>query len=496
MEHHLHQPVRTRFAPSPTGYLHVGGARTALFNWVFARKHNGQFLLRIEDTDRQRSSEEMTQKIFEGLMWLGLAWDGDIVYQGKRAGVHREIAYQLIQMGKAYPCFCTPETLEAKRQQARAEKRAYKYDGTCRRLTPEEVKARMEAGEPYAVRFKVEPGIVRWQDGVHGLIEVHTRELDDFIILRSDGSPIYHLSVVVDDHDMEITHVIRGDDHISNTPKQILLYQALGWQIPQFAHVPLILGPDKKPLSKRHGAAAVDEYQRMGILPEAMFNYLALLGWSPGDDREILSRQEVIELFSLEGISRTNAVFDEKKLIWMNGQYIHQQEVTKLWPYVQELLVERGILSKQEAIEQRQYVMKTIALLKTRVKLLTDFVDSARYFYEDPQVFDARGLRKYMKTEEAWERLQQYVQSLESLPEFTETALEDHLRQFAASIGVSAAKIIHPVRLALTGVTVSPGLFEVMELLGREVVLRRLKSFISRKEEFLQEIHIQQQEKG
>jgi len=491
MDNQIAQEVRTRFAPSPTGYLHVGGARTALFNWLFARKHNGKFLLRIEDTDRERSSEEMTRKIFEGLIWLGLNWDEDIVYQGKRAKIHRQIAYQLVQQGKAYPCFCTPEELEAKRQQARKEKRAYKYDGTCRHLPPETVKANMEAGKPYAIRFKVEPGVIRWEDGVHGPIEVNTRELDDFIILRSDGSPIYHLAVVVDDHDMRITHIIRGDDHISNTPKQILLYQAMEWPLPHFAHVPLILGPDKKRLSKRHGATAVDEYQKMGILPEALFNYLALLGWSPGDDREILSRDEIIALFSLEGISKNNAVFDEKKLLWMNGQYIHNMPVEKLWPYVQTLLVERGIMDKKEAVERRHYVMQTIALLKTRVKLLTDFVDGARYFYEDPTTFDAKGLRKHLKTPEAWQLLAEYTRALETVPDFSEEALETHLRQFAEAHGVSAAKIIHPVRLAITGVTVTPGLFEVMALLGRETVLRRLRAFLAQKET-LQE-YIQQQ---
>ena len=491
MENKIAEEVRTRFAPSPTGYLHVGGARTALFNWLFARKHKGKFLLRIEDTDRERSSEEMTRKIFEGLIWLGLDWDEDIVYQGKRAKTHRQIAYRLVQEGKAYPCFCTPEELEAKRQQARKEKRAYKYDGTCRHLPPETVKANMEAGKPYAIRFKVEPGVIRWEDGVHGPIEVNTRELDDFIILRSDGSPIYHLAVVVDDHDMRITHIIRGDDHISNTPKQILLYQALGWPLPRFAHVPLILGPDKKRLSKRHGATAVDEYQKMGILPEALFNYLALLGWSPGDDREILSRDEIIALFSLEGISKNNAVFDEKKLLWMNGQYIHNMPVEKLWPYVQELLIERGIMEKTEAVERRHYIMQTIALLKTRVKLLTDFVDGARYFYQDPTTFDAKGLRKHLKTPEAWQLLEDYTQALETVPDFSEEALETHLRQFAEARGVSAAKIIHPVRLAITGVTVTPGLFEVMALLGRETVLRRLRAFLAQKET-LQE-YIQQQ---
>ncbi len=478
--------VRTRFAPSPTGFLHVGGARTALFNWLFARKHGGKFLLRIEDTDRERSSEAMTRQIFEGLAWLGLTWEEEVVYQGRRAAIHREHAHQLVRNGHAYPCFCTKEELDEKRARAAAEKRAYRYDGTCRRLSPQEVKHRMAAGIPFAIRFKVPEGTTQWVDGVHGLIAVHNREIDDFIILRSDGRPIYQLAVVVDDHYMGITHVIRGDDHISNTPKQILLYQAFGWPIPQFAHVPLILGPDKKRLSKRHGATSVDEYRQMGILPEALFNYLALLGWSPGDDREILSRDEILQLFSLEGISRNNAVFDEKKLLWMNGQYIRQSTAERLWTWVTELLVKRGVMSEGEAVRQKAYLLQVIALLKNRVKRLTEFVDSAMYFYRDPETYDQKGLRKYLKNPEIWEYLAEWTRQLELLDPFTEASVEQLLREFAEQKRISAAKLIHPVRLAISGQTVTPGLFELMLVLGKDVVLRRLKHFLARKE-WLQE---------
>ncbi len=480
--------VRTRFAPSPTGYLHVGGARTALFNWLFARKHNGKFLLRIEDTDRERSSEEMTRRIFEGLVWLGLSWDEEVIYQGKRASIHREHAQRLVRSGHAYPCFCTKEELEEKRARAAAEKRAYRYDGTCRHLSPQEVKQRMAAGLPFAVRFKVPEGTTRWLDGVHGPIEVQNREIDDFIILRSDGSPIYQLAVVVDDHSMGITHVIRGDDHISNTPKQILLYQAFGWEVPQFAHVPLILGADKKRLSKRHGATSVDEYRHMGILSDALFNYLALLGWSPGDDREILSREEILQLFSLEGISRTNAVFDEKKLIWMNGQYIRRTPDDRLWALVTEVLVQRGVLTEGEAIRRKPYLLKVIQLLKPRVKLLTEFVDSALYFFKDPDRYDPKGLRKHLKSPDIWNHLAEWTRQLEQLETFTEASVEQLLRAFAEQKGISAAKLIHPIRLAISGQTVTPGLFELMVVLGKATVLRRLNHFLKRKDQLQEQM--------
>ncbi len=477
----MNQEIRTRFAPSPTGYLHVGGARTAIFNWLFAKKHNGKFLLRIEDTDKERSSEEMTRQIFEGLNWLGLKWDEEGIYQGARAKLHREYAQQLVRDGKAYPCFCSKEELDRKRKEAQQQKRAYRYDGTCRNLSTAEVKEKIQAGRPYAIRFKTPQGITSWEDGVHGRIEVKNTEIDDFIIIRSDGSPIYQLAVVVDDHMMGITHVIRGDDHISNTPKQILLYRAFGWEVPHFAHVPLILGPDKKRLSKRHGATSVDEYRRMGILPEALFNYLVLLGWSPGDDREIMSKEEILTAFSLKGISKNNAIFDEKKLLWMNGQYISRTSDEKLWSYVLDLLQERKLMTLPEAVAQKAYILKVIGLLKNRVKLLTDFVDSGRYFFTDPTEFDPKGLRKYFKQPQSWNYLEEFKYRLENLKNFREDTIEESLRQFAEEKGVSASKIIHPLRLAVSGRTVTPGLFEVLAILGKETVVRRLKYFISNK---------------
>lgn len=477
----MSEKIVTRFAPSPTGFLHVGGARTALFNYLFARKHGGLFRLRIEDTDRQRSSEEMTRRIFDGLHWLGLEWDGEVVFQGANAPLHREAAWQLVEAGKAYRCFCSREELEAKRRQAEREKRAYGYDGTCRHLSPEQVEKNLVEGKPFAIRFKVPEGETTWQDAVHGEIRVDHRELDDFIILRSDGSPIYQLAVVVDDHRMGVTHIIRGDDHISNTPKQILLYRALEWEVPRFAHVPLILGPDKKRLSKRHGATSVEEYREMGILPEALFNYLALLGWSPGDDRELMSREEIRESFSLKGISAKSAIFDEQKLRWMNGEYISRKTGQELFDEVIRRWTAAGFISPEDVPVRRLYLLRVIELLKSRVKVLNEYVTYGRYYFQDPDEFDPKGVRKYLKDEQVWDWLREVSARLEKSKRFTADDIERTVRLVAEEYGVAAAKLIHPIRLALTGLTVSPGIFEVMEVLGKETVLRRLNIFITRK---------------
>src|SRR5918992_5910193 len=321
---------RVRFAPSPTGYLHVGGARTALFNWLFARRTGGAHVLRIEDTDRERSSEEHTRIILDGLTWLGITWDEGPYFQGEYAGRHQADAERLLAEGKAYRCFCTKEELDAQRAQAESAGVGFRYNRRCLSLSPAEVKERLQSGVPSTLRFIIEDEEIAWEDAVHGRISFQGRDLDDFVILRSDNSAIYNLAVVSDDIAMRITHVIRGDDHISNTPKQIALYRALGQEPPVFAHVPMILGPDGKKLSKRHGATAVGDYQDQGILPAAMRNFLALLGWSPGQDREILPEDELIRLFSLDGIQKKPAVFDTTKLEWMNGQYLSALPVEEL----------------------------------------------------------------------------------------------------------------------------------------------------------------------
>ncbi|MEJ2636258.1 MAG: glutamate--tRNA ligase [Calditrichia bacterium] len=470
----MKEKVVTRFAPSPTGYLHIGGARTALFNYLFARKYKGIFRLRIEDTDRARSSGEMIRQILDGLKWLGLQWEGEVIHQADNAALHRKLAHSLLEAGKAYRCFCTREELEARRKQ----NQDFRYDRKCRFLSEAEIRDNLRDEKPFSIRFKMPEGETFWNDGVHGEIRVGNSELDDFIIVRSDGSPIYQLAVVVDDHDMEITRVIRGDDHISNTPKQILLYQAFGWSTPQFSHVPLILGQDKKRLSKRHGATAVGEYREMGVLPEALFNFLALLGWTPADDREIMSRDEIIKSFSLEGISKKSAVFDEQKLQWMNGEYINLRSTEELFPAVASLWQKSGLISAEEIRDRRDYLMKVIEILKSRIRLLNQYAGYGAYFFRDPQNFDEKGMKKHLKDPQVWDWLRIATERLENQDRFDQISIEEVVRNAAEQEEISAGKLIHPIRLALTGMTVSPGLFELMELLGKEIVVRRLKEFI------------------
>ena len=479
----MKKTIITRFAPSPTGFLHVGGARTALFNYLFARKNEGVFRLRIEDTDRNRSSEEMTQKIFDGLKWLGMDWDGEVVFQGANVERHREMASLLLEKGWAYRCFCTPEDLAEKRKKADPKKAgSYFYDKTCRNLSPAEIRGHLEQNKPFAIRFKTPEGQTSWEDAVHGEIKINNREIDDFIILRSDRSPVYQLAVVVDDHDMGITHVIRGDDHLSNTPKQILLYLAFGWNIPLFVHLPLILGPDKKRLSKRHGATSVEEYRKAGVLPEAMFNYLVFLGWSPGENREIMSREEIINRFSLDGISKNSPIFDEKKLFWMNGPYLSHKDAAELLPEIVRIWEENGFLDKKRSAEEKEWLLAVIDLLKTRAHNFADFADMGSYFFLDPESYQAKGVKKYFDNSKVWKWLEKTALKLSELTEFNETTIEETVRGIAAEYEIAAAKLIHPLRLALTGRTASPGLFEVMKLLGKETVLRRLQKIFKQKE--------------
>ncbi len=466
--------VITRFAPSPTGYLHVGGARTALFNYLHAIKNNGSFRLRIEDTDRKRSSDEMTRKIFNGLTWLGLPWDDKIVYQGANVVTHRKMAHSLLQQGLAYQCFCSPEELKINRAD-------YRYNQRCRKLSQKKIQEYINKKTPYSIRFKVPTGKTTWFDTIHGQISVNNEEIEDFIILRSDGSPTYQLAVVVDDHHMEVNCVIRGDDHISNTPKQILLYQALGWNIPQFAHVPLILGPDKTRLSKRHGATALDDYIEKGVLPEAMFNYLVLLGWSPESDQEILGREEILKQFDLEKVSKKSAIFDEKKLAWINQQYIINQTSTSLFQPVTTIWKKESFLEENEITSKKIWLEKLIELLKYRAVFLSDFTDLARYFFRDPSHFDQNGIKKFFKAEDIWSILEKAYHQLKEIDVFHQDEIESTIRALAEREEVSAGKIIHPIRLALTGRTATPGLFEVMELLGKEIALNRLRKFLDLK---------------
>ncbi|HEY9450096.1 MAG TPA: glutamate--tRNA ligase [Gemmatimonadaceae bacterium] len=466
---------RVRFAPSPTGFLHVGGARTALFNWLYARKYGGQFLLRIEDTDRARSTEESTAAIFEGLEWLGLDWDEEVVYQSDGLARHRADAERLLGQGSAYRCFCTPDELRAQRAEADARKESFKYDRRCDRLPAAEVERRMAAGVPYAVRFRVPEGTTAWDDLVHENIAFPNKDIEDFVVLRSDGTPIYNMAVVSDDIAMRITLVMRGDDHISNTPKQILLYRALGAEPPRFAHVPMIHGLDGKKLSKRHGATAVADYQKEGILPSAMVNFLALLGWSPGGDREVMTLAEMVELFSSDGLQKKAAIFDPKKLEWMNGQHLSLLAAAVLEPKVTPELIASGLITTEELDRRRDWYMSLIDLLKVRARTVHDIVRQAAPYFPGPIDYDPDAVAKQWKDRDATAGLLGSVRErLAELPQWDAQALEEALRKLADERGVAAGKIFQPLRLALTGASVSPGIFDVLIATGRELALVRL----------------------
>lgn len=466
---------RVRFAPSPTGYLHVGGARTALFNWLFARHFSGTLILRIEDTDLERSTVEMVDGILQGLQWLGINWDEGPYYQTKRVDLYRAAAARLIEAGAAYYCFCGKEDLEARRAQAAAEGRPPRYEGTCRRIDSTEASRRKQAGEPAAVRFRVpESGSTAFDDAVFGKVEFANSELEDFVLLRSDGSPTYHLSVVADDIDLRITHIIRGADHISNTPKQVLLYQALGAPAPIFAHVPLILGSDKTRLSKRHGATSVMAYRDEGIVPEAFRNFLALLGWTPPEGSpEILGDRELIRLFSLDAISRSNAVFDRAKLDWFNTEYIRAYPAESLLPLIEEEWKKAGV---DAAGKDRPWLLSTIDLLKPRARSLKDFAGSFRAFFTEDVDPDPAAVEKFLKDEAVRKLLVELGQRYAELQQFTEQETERVLRDFAAEKNVKAGALINGARVALTGQGVAPSLFAVMCALGKERTVERLKS--------------------
>ena len=468
-------PVRVRFAPSPTGYLHVGGARTALFDWLFARKHNGVFILRIEDTDVERSSEEMTRGILDAMTWLGLKWDEGPYLQSAGFEQHREAVQNLLRSGNAYHCFCSPELLDSKRKEAAARKTDFKYDRTCLKLAPDEVKRRLESGERAAVRFKVPDGAVTFNDAVVGEVTVSSEMIEDFVLLRSNGQPTYHVSVVVDDIAMRITHVIRGADHISNTPKQILLYRALGAPIPKFAHIPLILGPDKTRLSKRHGATSVMAYQEQGILPEAMRNFLALLGWSPGNDQEMFDDDELIRAFSLEGISRANAVFNPDKLAWFNAQYIAKLPFEKLIRYLKPEYIKTGLWRDSLEKEESEWFRFLIDVYRPRAKVLQDFPKLSRMFLIDHVEYDQAAVEKFLKDDTVRGYLKSLSDRLAALPEFTHESLEAAVRTLAGELGIKPAILMNASRVALTGQAVAPGLFDVMMLLGRDKTVTRLR---------------------
>jgi glutamyl-tRNA synthetase len=466
---------RLRFAPSPTGYLHVGSARTALFNWLFVKRYGGEFLLRIEDTDRARSTEASTRGIFEGLEWLGLAWDEEVVHQGANLERHRADARRLLDVGAAYRCFCTPDEIETRRREAEARGEAFKYDRRCDRLPADEVARRVAAGAPHVLRFRVPDGTTSWDDLVHGRITFPNKDIEDFVILRSDATPIYNMAVVSDDIAMRITLVMRGDDHISNTPKQIMLYDALGAPLPRFAHLPMIHGPDGKKLSKRHGAMAVGDYRHMGILPQAMLNFLALLGWSPGNDIEVMTVPQMIELFSTEGLSKKAAVFDMKKLEWMNGQHLSLLASEALAPLVASALVDAGLATAQQLDAQRDWLLALIELLKVRSRTIDDIVRQAVPYLAEHVSYDPEAVAKQWKDRPATAELLSGVRdTLARVEPWQPPVMEEALRAQAEQRGVGAGKVFQPLRVALTGLTVSAGIFDVLALLGRDRALARI----------------------
>jgi glutamyl-tRNA synthetase len=465
---------RVRFAPSPTGYLHVGGARTALFNWLFAQHFGGILILRIEDTDFERSSEEMVEGILTGMRWLGLNWDEGPFFQSRRLDLYKETAEKLLMAGHAYYCFCTKAELEQRRAEAVAAGRPPMYDRRCRNIAPADAAARRAAGESSAVRFAVpDGGVTAFDDAVFGRVEFANAEIEDFVLLRSDSIPTYHLSVVADDIDMRLTHIIRGADHISNTPKQVLQYQALGAALPVFAHVPLILGPDKTRLSKRHGATSVIAYKDMGIMPEAFRNFLALLGWTPGSehkDQELFSSDDLVRLFTLDGISRSNAVFNNDKLAWFNTEYIRAYDAQKLLPLIQEEWAAASFVPDRT----EEDILAAIELLKPRARSLKDFATTFRAYFSDSFDYDPAAVAKFLKDGATRAFLVQLAQRYAETPKFTEASTEQTLRALADESRIKAGVLINGARVALTGQAVAPSLFAVMVALGKERVISRL----------------------
>ena len=459
--------VRLRFAPSPTGYLHVGGARTALFNWLFARHFSGTLVLRIEDTDFERSTPEMVEGILEGLRWLGIDWDEGPYFQSQRMELYQSAAQRLVEAGAAYYCFCTREELEQRRAQAQAEGSDPQYDGKCRTLTAAEATARRSAGESCAIRFAVpESGSTSFDDAVFDRVEFANSEIEDFVLLRSDGVPTYHLSVVVDDLEMRMTHIVRGADHLSNTPKQIMLYNAIGVPPPVFAHVPLILGPDKTRLSKRHGATSVIAYKDEGIVPGAFRNFLALLGWTPPDSsREIMTDRELIDLFDLSGIQKSNAVFDRGKLDWFNTEYIRACPTALLLPLIEEEWKKTGLIPFQTS---REAMEATVDLVKPRARNLKDFATLFRAYFSDEYEADPTAVQKFLRDDSVRQMLVDLASRYEQEAVFSEESTEQALRDFAAEKNMKAGVLINGARVALTGQGVAPSLFAVMANLGQE----------------------------
>ena len=480
--------VRVRFAPSPTGYLHIGGARTALFNWFFARQNKGKLVLRIEDTDSERLKEDSVSQILASLKWLGIHWDegpekgGDYgpYFQSQRQELYREAAARLIESGQAYYCFCTEEELQEERQRQRKEGLPFGYSGKCRRLSQDEVRRRLEQGQKHVIRLKLPAsGQITVKDIIRGPVSFDFHQFDDFIIMKSNGLPAYNFACVVDDHAMDISHVIRAEEHLSNTPKQQFIFEALGFEVPEFAHLSMILAPDRSKLSKRHGAASVSDFKDMGCLPEAIVNYLTLLGWSPGgEDNEIISPEETIASFSLDKISKTAAIYDIQKLLWMNGYYMRTYDLEKLTDTAIPFFIREGIVSRLEAEQKHDYILSVIKAVRERVKTLQELPEACSYFFKDISDYEEKGKKKYFLREDVEELLSEGKECLAKVQVFSVGNVEKAYRDLIEKLDIKGGRIIHPTRLALTGRTAGPGLFEVMALLGKDRCLERLEQAI------------------
>ncbi|MBI5682041.1 MAG: glutamate--tRNA ligase [Deltaproteobacteria bacterium] len=455
------QEIRTRFAPSPTGYLHIGGARTALFNYLFAKQHKGKFILRIEDTDVARSTDESTKAILDAMEWLGLRYDEGPFFQSQRFALYREHAYKLLKDGNAYKCYCAPEELEKRRQEALKQGRPPRYDGRC--------KGEGDKDKPFAVRFKSpQTGATIVQDHIKGVTRFENSEMDDLIILRSDSTPTYNLCVVVDDATMGITHVIRGDDHLNNTPKQILMYQAFNYPVPEFAHVPMILGSDKTRLSKRHGATSVMAYKDMGYLPHALVNYLARLGWSHGDE-EIFLMAELIKKFSLENVGKSSGVFNPEKLLWLNAHYIKEAKPEEIAKLLRPFFEAKGL-----KVQDDEKLKMAVQTLQERSKTLLEMAEGGEFYFKDDVVYDENSAKKFL-TPDIKDILQKLIDKLKGTEPFSHDNIQKAFQELLDETGLKLGKLAQPVRVLLTGKTVSPGIFEIIEVLGREKTISRIE---------------------
>ena len=476
--------IRVRFAPSPTGYLHVGGARTALFNWLFARNQRGRFILRIEDTDMERSTEESYRAIVEDMRWLGLDWDegpgvgGDYgpYFQSERRSIYSEWCDRLLREGKAYHCFCSQEDLKRMREELKRQGKDIKYDRRCRDLPPEEVQRRIDTGDPFVIRFKAPlSGQTVVEDIVKGNITFENSTIDDFVLIKSDKYPTYNFACVIDDMLMKITHVIRGDDHLSNTPKQILIYRAIGVEPPAFAHVPMIMGPDRTRLSKRHGATSIGQFRDDGYLPEALVNYLALLGWSYDDSTTIFDREDLIAKFSLEKVSSTPAVFDYAKLQWLNGEYMKRRSASDKVELVLPHLIKAGLVGEQPGPEEREYLEQVIAVVGDRLKVGNQIGDLADFFFKDPITYEGDVL-EILKRHYVPAVFSLLEDRLEKLETFEAPSIESVMRGLVSEMGLKTGDLFQPVRVALTGKKHSPDLLKIMQVLGKDRVLKRLRT--------------------